>query len=234
MHQNKKIFALIPARGGSKGLPGKNIRPLAGIPLIGRTIEAAKNCRYIDRVFVSTDSDEIAHVALQFLAEVPFLRPPHLATDKSSSQDVILHFLKWCEAQDLNFDYLCLLQPTSPFRTGKHIEEAIECFEASEDIQYETLISVTRVENKYNWLLTPCSTNGAMERVTKSVKSSRRQDLPPLYLPNGAIYLARTQSFDGLFLKDKTLTYVMGDKESIDIDTIDDFKLAESYLNERL
>jgi N-acylneuraminate cytidylyltransferase/CMP-N,N'-diacetyllegionaminic acid synthase len=128
MYKDRRIIALVPARGGSKGLPGKNVLPLLGKPLIAWTIEQAKACSYIDRVMVTTDDDGIAAAAREFGADVPFKRPAHLATDAAKSLDVVLHALDWLEAHGDRYDLLVLLQPTSPLRTAGDIGGALDLF----------------------------------------------------------------------------------------------------------
>jgi CMP-N-acetylneuraminic acid synthetase len=125
MYNGKKILALIPARSGSEGLPGKNIKPLAGKPLIAWTIEQARGSRYIDRIITSTDSKKIAEIAKKYGSETPFLRPPSLATADSKGMDVILHALEWLRINDKPSDMIIYLQPTSPLRASEDIDNAI-------------------------------------------------------------------------------------------------------------
>jgi CMP-N,N'-diacetyllegionaminic acid synthase len=126
MYKNKKFLAIIPARGGSKGIPNKNIMAICGKPLIAYTIEAGKKSKYIDEVVVSTDSDDIKEIAQKYGAKVPFLRPDELSNDSAKSIDLVLHAIDFYKSNNISYDYVILLQPTSPLRTFMHIDEAVE------------------------------------------------------------------------------------------------------------
>ncbi len=229
MYKNKKILALIPARGGSKGLPGKNIKELRGKPLIGWSIDHAKNSKYVDRVIVSTDATDIAEVSKKFGADVPFMRPSELATDTATSTDVILHCLSWIkDIEKMEYDCLILLQPTSPLRNSKHIDEAIEKFFS--DDRARSLVSVTKVKKSPFWMRT-VNKDGFLDNFLKDDKTySRRQDLPDVFVLNGAIYLIRPKDFASCkgFSTPFTSFYEMDDHSSIDIDDKYDFILAET------
>jgi len=230
MIKGKTVLAVILARGGSKGIPGKNTRLLAGKPLIAWSIEAANNSKYIDRVVVSTDSDEIATVAKIWKADVPFIRPSNLARDESSSEDAILHTLKWLKSnEDKQYDYFILLQPTSPLRNQKHIDEAFEKFENT--VSADSLISVKNIDKNPS-LIRKIKQDGFLEKyLDLSSKNKRRQDSADLCVPNGAIYISKTSTF----IKTKSLEvncsyYFMEKAISVDIDEEYDFELAEYYL----
>lgn len=183
MVKGKTILALITARGGSKGIPQKNIADLGGKPLIAWTIEAAKKSAHIDRLVLSSDDPEIIRVAKQLGCEVPFVRPAELALDNTPSMDVILHAL---DSLGTQYDYLLLLQPTSPFRTAQHIHEAIEfLFKTSAD----SVVSISPVK-KGPELIFYASADGSLTPVVEGLHATRRQDSKPAFEYNGAIYLS--------------------------------------------
>lgn len=226
------MIGIITARGGSKGLPRKNVLPFCGKPLIAYSIEAARNSSAIDRIIVSTDDQEIAAVSREFGAEVPFMRPAELATDVASSRDVILHALLFLEGQGVSVEEFCLLQPTSPLRTAADIDGTFEVFQRE---KADSVLSVTPYDHPVQWAVEI----QADERLVPREKplSGRRQDLVEYYRPNGAVYMFRTD-----FLK-KTETYFgtnsygycMPPERSVDIDTPLDFVIAETvfkYLQE--
>ena len=231
MINGKTILAIIPARGGSEEIPGKNVKLLGGKPLISWTIEAAKESKYTDKVIISTDSEEIADIAKGSEAEVPFMRPSELATGKALVVDAILHALRWFEEEDREYDYFILLQPTSPFRTAMHIDQALEQMIKSQEVQ--SLVSVKIVvENPYS--MRRINSKGFIENfMSDSRQYSRRQDKPKVYLVNGAIYICEW----GVYLKDKSfykrncLPYIMEEKSSLDLDTSLHWKLAEELLD---
>jgi CMP-N,N'-diacetyllegionaminic acid synthase len=235
MYAGFSVLALIPARGGSKGLPNKNVLDCAGKPLIEWTISAALGASAIDDVLVSTDADDIAAVSRRAGASVPFLRPAELAGDESSMLDVIRQ--AWEIHGDANgrrFDYIVLLQPTSPLRTSAHIDEAVEFYFKNRRSDDDTLASVHPVGQKHGWLM-QTSGDGDYIRFCLDVRSGnpQRQKLKPYYLPNGAIFVVRGGGFaDGLY-RDNTLPFVMDAADSVDIDTYDDFREAEALLRQR-
>ena len=230
MYQGKMILALIAARGGSKGLPGKNIRLLGDKPLIAWSIDAATNSEYIDRLIVSTDDKEIAGTAEAFGAEVPFFRPVELASDTAKMMDVIMHAMDHVEQKGGKYDYLVLLQPTSPFRTAVLIDQAIELLFNKKG---KVVLGVTEVQHS------PLRTNvlpddGNMgEFYSSKLENFNRQEMSPYYRLNGAIYVA-----DWTFMKENkkwlskdTYAYIMDRRSSIDIDDLEDFLLAEVMLD---
>lgn len=226
-----KILAIVPARGGSKRLPGKNIKILNGKPLIQWAIESALGVDDISRVMVSTDSQQIANVALESGAEVPFLRPDNLATDTSSSSVVIKHALDYYKDQGECFDFVLLLQPTSPIRNKKHIEQAIALLRSK---NADAVVSVCECEHSPLWTNT-LPENLSMDKFIKDeIKHTRSQDLPLSYRLNGAIYLSKVSRFyeeNTLFLSSNIYAYVMDSESSVDIDHELDFLLAETILN---
>ena len=227
MFETKRILALIPARGGSKGIPHKNIAPLAGKPLIQYSIDAARGSSYIDSVLVSTDDEEIARVARACGAEVPFLRPEALASDTAKTIDAVLHAVETLRDMGEAFDSLVLLQPTSPLRTTAEIDGAIERFYTC---GRKAVVSVSEVSDHPILMRTIEQTDDG-ERLKPLLQVSstvRRQDMPPFYRVNGSIYvnaveeLSRTTSFN-----DNPVPYVMAKEHAIDIDEPADLKLAE-------
>ncbi|WP_116472412.1 acylneuraminate cytidylyltransferase family protein [Zobellella maritima] len=228
-----KILAIIPARAGSKRLPNKNVKPLLGKPLIEWSIDAALGCQDITKVMVSTDSEQIGSIARSAGAEVPFVRPPELSTDTSSSGDVIKHAIDFYHQKDEVFDLVMLLQPTSPLRTQQHIQEAIQLFyEKSAD----AVISVCPVEHSPLWSNTIADDLSMDGFLRKELKNSRSQDLPQYYRLNGAIYLAKIDRFmaeTGFFLSKNIYAYEMQTKVSVDIDEEVDFLLAETILKNK-
>ncbi|GIU70250.1 MAG: hypothetical protein KatS3mg002_1486 [Candidatus Woesearchaeota archaeon] len=230
MYKEKTILAIIPARGGSKRLPRKNILPLAGKPLIAWTIEAGLGSKYLDEVVVTSDSDKILEIANNYKVHI-IKRPPELATDTASTIEVVEHVLS---SIDKKFDFIVLLQPTSPLRTAKHIDEAIELlFEKNAD----AVISVCEVDHSPLWCNTLPEDLNMSNFLPKDVKGKRSQDLPKFYRLNGAIYICKTDKFleeKTFFLNKNIYAYIMDRKYSIDIDEEIDFKLAKVLIKEIL
>lgn len=237
MRDKYSLLAFIPARAGSKGLPNKNILDCAGKPLIAWTIEAARNVDDFDDVFVSTDCEQIASVARTAGASVPFLRPSDLATDSASLMDALLY--TWGELRDPNgkpYDYVVVLQPTSPLRTGSHIAAALAYYFAQRRTEIDTLASVYPVPAKYGWLMQKTSEPDGYIDFCFDIRSSnaQRQSLKPYYMPNGAIFVARGVALsDGLYTE-QTIPFVMDAADSVDIDTRAEFDQAASVLRARL
>lgn len=231
MFNNKKILALIPARGGSKGLPGKNTMLLKGKPLIAWSIDSAKKSKYIDRIIVSTDSMDIAEIAKKYGASVPFIRPSELATDTAASSDVIMHCLSWIkEKEKTEYDCLILLQPTSPLRNNLHMDEAIEKFFSDDKIL--SLVSITKVKKNPYWMKI-VNKEGFLDNLLDGDKISfRRQDLPEVFVLNGAIYIIKNKDFISYrgFNTPFTSFYQMEDCYSFDIDDKYDFVVAEAIV----
>ena len=226
MINNKTVLAIIPARGGSKGLPKKNILPLAGKPLIAWTIKAASSSKYIDRFILSTDSHEIVNVAKQYNCEVPFIRPGNFAADESSGNDVVLHAI---ETIDDEYDIVMVLQPTSPLRSAKDIDQALEVMNHK---MFHSLVSVCQSSKPLHWHQT-IEDDVTLKPVfpRKSVPSNR-QNMPITYIPNGALFIALTDYFkvEKTFYTEKTFAYIMPTERSVDIDIQIDFILAEAIM----
>lgn len=222
-------IAIIPARGGSKRLPGKNIKLLGGKPLIAWTIEAAIKSNVFDHVFVSTDSEEIASVSKDYGAKVPFLRPAELASDTATTNDVVTHLVNWYETQTSNkISTIAILQPTSPFRNAEHI---IEAFEEMKTKQAKAIVSVCELEHPIQFC-NKLGFDGSMDGFIEPSDMKRTQDLEPYYRLNGAIYFLSREYANRLseLYSEGTYSYIMGLKSSIDIDVDLDFKLAEFFI----
>jgi N-acylneuraminate cytidylyltransferase len=221
---------IIPARGGSKGIPGKNIRLLGGKPLIHYTIEAALSLFGPKLILVSTDSEEIKSVSEQCGIEVPFLRPDHLSTDTASSQDVLIHAMDYADEKGIKYNTVILLQPTSPFRNADHIKEAIELY--SKDL--DMVVSVKESDENPYYSLFEENENGYLVK-SKEASFTRRQDCPKVYSYNGAIYILNPESLrkEPIGQFKKVRKYIMQAEDSIDLDTPLDWKFAELILSEK-
>ncbi|MDO6759747.1 acylneuraminate cytidylyltransferase family protein [Tamlana sp. 2_MG-2023] len=224
------MLAIIPARGGSKGLPGKNIKMLDGKPLIAHTIEAAVNSKAISKVIVSTDSEEIAKVAKNYGAEVPFMRPSYLAGDDAKSIDVYQYTIQRMEKEQQSvINEIVVLQPTSPLRTAQHIDDAAHLFNLN---QADSVISYCKEEHPIFWhkFITE---DGKFEDIFQEDYLKNRQEIRSTYYPNGAIYIFKKELlFNNKYYTENSFSYIMPRQSSIDIDTIDDFKMCEIFMKE--
>lgn len=230
----EKILAIIPARGGSKGLPRKNILKLLGKAMIGYTIEAARASKYIDKVVVSTEDEEIAEIARQFGAEVPFLRPKELAQDDTPGIEPILYTMREAEKfYNVSFDVMIMLQPTSPLRGTEHIDAAIEQYRKNRD-HFDSLISVTELEHPVEWNRT-IDTDGKLQDFLWYEKEQMysRQRAQKVYRLNGAIYIVEKEALfrTKRFETGRTQGFMMNTYESIDVDTKEDFCYAEFLMS---
>ena len=232
--KGKKLLAIIPARAGSKRLPGKNSKVLCHKPLIQWTIEAAQACDLLTEVIVSTDSETIAQIAEECGLPVPFLRPAECAGDTATAIDVVQHAVEFMHKQDKMFDYIVWLQPTSPLRSGDDITEAINTFFEKEA---DAVISVCECDHSPLWSNTLDDTASMDHFLSTFLRENpRSQALPSYFRLNGAIYIANTQRLlkeKSFFLKDNVFAHKMEKESSIDIDSHLDFKLAELLLAER-
>lgn len=224
-------IAIIPARSGSKGLKDKNIKELVGKPLMAYTINAAKESEIFDCVHVSTDSEKYAEVARQYRADVPFLRNKFLAGDSVSTWDVVSAVIEEYKKINQTFDMITVLQPTSPLRTKEHIKEAVELFYKKEA---DVVVSVCEMEHSPIWSNTIDETLSMKNFIKEEYIGKNRQQLPIYYRINGAMYIWKTEK---LYLKDRLYSsncyaYIMEKKESIDIDDIYDFYMAEMMMKE--
>ena len=227
MIKGKSFLVVIPARGGSKGLPGKNTKKLCDKPLIAWSIEQARQCNDIDRVVVSTDDENIAEVAKKYGAEVPFLRPAELATDTASTVDVIFHALDWYKNHEgFRPEYVLLLQPTSPLRVVSDIEGAIQTLKHGDA---QAVVSVCETVHHPWWSNTLPEDGNMRDFLKLDIQNKCRQDLPVFYQLNGAIYLAESDYLirNRGFIGPNTFAYKMPKTRSVDIDSNLDFILAQ-------
>lgn len=231
-----RTLYLIPARGGSKGLPGKNLRPLLGRPLIAWTINTALQAaeRNPGRVVVSTDDAAIAEAARANGAEVPFMRPAELAGDTSSSMDVVLHALKWFADQGERFDLVCMLEATSPQRTADDVSNAMDLLLKTEGA--ESIVGVCRSEGGHPAFL---ARKNAKQFIAPyqgdAFKFLRRQEIDDVYFFEGSLYIARTATLEQRrsFYHDRTLGYEMPKWKSFEVDDLVDFTVIEALMTAR-
>lgn len=226
---DRKVLALIPARGGSKGLPGKNILPVRGRPLLAWSVDAARSSRHVDRVVLSSEDKAIMAAARACGCEVPFRRPDALASDTAPTIDVVLHTLDALPG----YDVVVLLQPTSPLRTASDIDAACERFAAS---GAPACVSVSLAEQSPYWMYRLGENQVLVPIVATPSEVSRRQDLPDVYMLNGAIYVADTASLrqTRTFLTRDTVAHVMPAGRSLDIDTAADFEAFKRIATENV
>lgn len=218
------MLVVIPARGGSKGLPGKNIKLLGGKPLIQHTIDAAKSVFSDAEIIVSTDSEEIRQTVIDYGLKVPFLRPIELATDAAGTYEVLLHAIDFTESRGIYNDILVLLQPTSPFRNAQHIEEALALYTNELDM----VVSVKETKSNPYYVLKEENDLGFLVS-SKKGSFTRRQDCPKVWEFNGAIYVINIQSLKIKSIGDltKIRKYVMSEVDSVDVDSYLDFNICE-------
>jgi CMP-N-acetylneuraminic acid synthetase len=228
-----RLLAIIPARGGSKGIPRKNIAPLCGRPLIAYTIEAAQKSAVVDRIVVSTDNVEIAKVSKGLGAEVR-MRPAALAEDDTPTRAVLYNVVSELAAEGYRPDAVLTLQPTSPLRTSKHINEAVALFESCRDA--DSLVSCIEVPHVFHPLsVMEKDENGFLKPFYSEPQPHRRQDKAAVYARNGAaIYITRTEHLASYVFGGKLVPYLMDERCSVDIDTTADLDLAERSLRERI
>ncbi|MCW5519169.1 acylneuraminate cytidylyltransferase family protein [Aureitalea sp. L0-47] len=223
-----KILGLIPARGGSKGIPGKNKKLLGGKPLLQYTAEAALGSKLLSSVIFSSEDDELRQIAIGLGLEVPFVRPEHLSTDSAGSLEVAQHALQEMEAQGKYFDALCLLQVTTPFRNSEYIDRSIKTFVESKS---DSLLSVQQVPHHYNphWVFKKGEDDKLYLSTGEKEIIKRRQDLPLSYIRDGSIYITRKDILmdRNSFYGDK-VAYIESDPEIfVNIDTMTDWDRAE-------
>jgi CMP-N,N'-diacetyllegionaminic acid synthase len=228
-----KIIAIIPARGGSKGLPKKNIKILAGKPLIAWTIEQAKKSKLIDELIVNTDSQEIAKIAQKYGAKVPFIRPKNLAQDNSSVYDVIFHTLDWYKKNGLEFEIVVLLEPTSPLRKEGDIDKAINLFLKNYK-KAESLVGIgeTHADTGHPYGSKKINKAGFLEQFIKHNEIYQRQKLPKVYSIFGGIYISKVNAFKKwkTFYWKRTIPYLVERWQNYEIDDIYDFICVEAIL----
>lgn len=227
-----KVLGVIPARGGSKGVPGKNIKCLGGKPLLQWTAEAARASRLLTRVVLSTDSEEIAAVGRECGLEVPFIRPSSLSLDTTPTLPVLQHAVRVLETRSDPFDAVCLLQPTSPFRNESDIDSCIALMESA---QADSVVSVLAVPYEYNphWVYFR-EDSGMLRLSTGAIEPiPRRQDLPPAYHREGSVYVTRRDELmerNSLFGR-RVIGYIVDRAENVNIDTASDWVRAERFLS---
>mgnify|MGYP006426571539 CR=1 FL=1 len=222
-----KILGLIPARGGSKNVPGKNIKELGGKPLLAFTAEAALASKKLNKVILSSDDDKIIQVAQKYGIDVPFKRPAELAQDNSGSLDVVQHAISFMQSKGEHYDAVCLLQVTSPFRRKGLIDEAIKKFQ---DGNFDSLVSVLPVPHEYNphWVFEPDENDELKIATEDKAIIKRRQELPKAYFRDGSIYITKTEVIKQGSLLGKQIGYIVNDSDHyVNIDTLADWEKAE-------
>lgn len=229
-----KVLFVITARGGSKGVPRKNIKPIGGLPLIAYKIIAAQQAKLKKRIIVSTDDEEIADVARKYGAEVPFLRPDYLASDEASSIDVVLHAMNWISENDTtDYDYVCLLEPSSPFTKASDLDKAVELIHNK---GADTLLGMKEVEITRSFI-NILDDNGGLSYFydeMQNIKSARRQDQAKEYTMNGCMYISKWDYFmeNHSFHSKNSLPYIMPEVQSVEIDNMINYYYA-CYLVEK-
>lgn len=230
MYKGKSFLCIIPARGGSKGIPKKNIVLVNNKPLIQYTIDAALGSKYLDNIIVSTDDKEIADVSISLGASVPFLRPKNLATDEAKTIDSVIHAIEELKSVGKQYDYVVILQPTQPLRLSRHIDGAIEKIVLSNQ---ESLVSISKVK-EHPILMRIVNEKGELEKLLNINSTVRRQDFPTVYKVNGSIYINKVSCLDiDTSLNDNTFSYLMDEKYDLDIDEPFDVDMLRCIENKR-
>lgn len=226
-----RTLGLVPARGGSKGIPRKNVRPLRGRPLLEYTASAALASRALARVVLSTDDAEIAEIARRCGLEVPFIRPAHLAQDDTPSLEVVRHAVDWLEANGEHIDAVCLLQPTHPFRRVRDIDDCVSLLESADA---DSVVTIVAVPPEYNphWVFLQAA-DGTLHVSTGDAEPiTRRQDLPPAFRREGSVYVTRRdvlmerRSMYGA----RMVGHLVPTDGRVDLDTLEDWARAEELL----
>lgn len=227
-----KSLVIIPARGGSKGILHKNIKPLSGKPLIYYTIDVARSICSDNDICISSDDPQIIKVVEDYGLKVPFIRPAELATDKAGMYEVLLHALKFYEEHGKHYDNIVLLQNTSPFRNAKHLREAMNLYTQKIDM----IVSVVKTSSNPYYNCFEEDDNGFLHISKGDGMITRRQDAPIAYEYNGAIYIINPESLkrEPLALFKKRIKYVMDDISSVDLDSMLDWHYAEFLIKEKL
>jgi len=230
-----KILAIIPARGGSKGIPKKNIKPILGKPLIAWTIEQAQKSKFISRVFVSTENKEIAAISEKSGVEIPFLRLDKFALDNSPTSDAIIYTLDTFEKMGEYYDIIIVLEPTSPLRKKDDIDNAIETY-LLHSSESESLVSVGEVQLENPYIMKIIENNHVIPFLENKQDFYQRQQLPPVYFPYGVIYLSTVQAIRkyGTFYQETTIPYKIERWQNYEIDDIYDFYCVETILKSKL
>jgi N-acylneuraminate cytidylyltransferase/CMP-N,N'-diacetyllegionaminic acid synthase len=233
MINNKKVLAIIPARGGSKGLPGKNIMSLCGKPLLGWPVSAACHSKFIDKVIVSTEDQKIADIALAQGAEIPFLRPEEFASDTATSFSVIKHALDFFKHEREEFEYCILLEPTSPLTESDDIDTALSKLEMNKNFA-DSIVGVSKIEAMHPVFDVRINEKGLIIPYVSDCFSAagRRQDLDELFFFEGSLYISKTDSLlsKESFYHDRTLGYIVPKWKSLEIDDLVDFLCVEAVM----
>ena len=226
-----KSLIIIPARGGSKGIPHKNIKPLAGKPLIYYTIDVARNFATDEDICVSTDDVEIINCVENYGLRVPFVRPAELSTDTAGTYEVLLHALDFYEKKGRKYDSVILLQNTSPFRTSVHVKEALSLFHEGIDM----VVSVKECAANPYYCVFEEDSQGFLHICKGEGNIFRRQDAPKVYEYNGAIYIMNAETLKNTHMHrmKKRVKYIMSEADSLDLDTMMDWKMAEMIINNK-
>ncbi len=231
MYKEKSFLAIIPARSGSKGLPGKNIKELCGKPLIAWSIEVGLKSKYIDKVMVTTDSQEIANIAKKYGANVPFLRPSNLSSDTSATFSTLEHVINHYKNKlNQEFDYVILLEPTSPLREVEDIDNAIVCLL---DSTADSIVGIAKTEDQNPaFLIEKDSKNFIQGYEDKGMTVLRRQDIKDVYFFEGTIYVSKTKTLlnKETFYHENTIGFEVPKYKSLEIDDIDDFVMVEAVM----
>jgi len=232
MYNNKSFLAIIPARGGSKGLVGKNIKELCGKPLIAWSIESGLKSKYIDEVMVSTDYETIADIAKEYGANVPFLRPQELASDKATSFDTVNHTIDYYKSElNREFDYIILLEPTSPLREDRDIDMMIEKIIKDEE-KFDSIVSIGEVHEHPSIMKKIINNNSLSSYCEELELKSRRQDNDKAYFPYGVAYIVKSNSLseEKTFYTKRNTFYEIKRYQCYEIDDIYDFLAIENIM----
>ena len=234
MIDSSRVLAIIPARAGSKGLPGKNIRPLRGKPLLAWPIHTANKSKYIDRVVVSTENEEIAKIARIHGAEIPTLRPPEFASDNSPSSDAIIHMIDFLDNQGDNYEYLILLEPTSPLTEPEDVDLALEYLHNNRNYG-DFIVSVDEAVKSHPAFAFNLSEHHRLKPYGEADFSMlpRRQELEPLFFLDGSFYISAIDKYKKTlsFVNERTFAHPLPAYKSLEIDTLLDFYLVETVLS---
>jgi len=228
-----KIIGIIPARGGSKGLKNKNILKINQKPLIAWSILEAIKSKVLSKVIVSTDSLKISKIAKKYGAEVPFVRPKKYSNDQSKSSDLIIHALNFFKKKKINFDYIMLLEPTSPLRDSKDI---IRCVKLIKKNKIDTLVSVSKIKSQHpRFVYKFISRHKIKPYISKKNLSARRQDIENLYFLDGTIYCSNVETFfkKKTFYHKNTSAFVVPNWKAIEVDNLLDLKLSEFIMKNK-
>jgi CMP-N,N'-diacetyllegionaminic acid synthase len=229
----KNVLFVIAARSGSKSIPNKNIKQLNGIPLLAYRIKQALEISVPENVWLSTDSDEYAKIGIQYGAKVPYLRPQHLSKDTSSSNEVILSIIEYCESINLEFDQIALLEPTSPFVLSKELKQAIEILESESEA--DAIVATKEVHTNTVFIQNDAKYLTDFYYSLCNSKGMRRQDFSKQITPSGGFYISKWEKFKNQksFYTPKTLSYILTDEMALEIDNPVDFKWAEFLINNK-